>query len=206
MKIVGFTGVAGSGKDTAAQALIGRGWVRIGLADPLKRACQEWYGWSDALLWGASELRSHVDAARGGLTPRHALQQLGTEFGRACWADTWVDILLRDAGRVTSGGWSYSPESGAVSARASGRLAPAFAPPAPGVVVTDVRYANEVEAIRRAGGRVLRVERRGAGLAGDAAAHASEREIARLVVDGVLYNDRTVSDLHESVLRLTSDL
>lgn len=202
MRIVGFTGVAGSGKDTAAQALVGRGWVRIGLADPLKRACQEWFGWPDALLWGASELRSHPDAARGGLTPRHALQHLGTGFGRACWADTWVDLLLRDAERVTSGGWSYSPESGAVSARASGR----FAPPASGVVVTDVRFANEVDAIRRAGGRVLRVERRGAGLVGAAASHASEREIARLVVDGVLYNDRSIEELHESVLRLTSDL
>lgn len=195
LRIVGFTGLAGAGKDTAAAALIARGWVRVGLADPMKRACAEWFGWSPLLLWGDSDLRETPDSARNGLTPRHALQQLGTEFGRACWEDVWVEVLLATAADILAGEATYTPDGGLLYG------APGSAPP--GVVVTDVRFRNEADAIRNAGGLVLRVERPGAGLRGAAAGHASEAGTG-VVVDGVVYNRGTVEQLHDAVVRLTA--
>jgi hypothetical protein len=169
--IIGLTGLAGSGKDAVADALVAwHGFFKIALADPMKEACQRWFGWSDEDLWGPSENRNRPDARWGGLTPRRALQTLGTEWGRALHPDVWIEQALR----VMRGSRDC-------------------------FVIPDVRFANEADAIRRAGGRVVRVLRAGAGLPGEAGAHASEA--GAFDVDGVLINDSSLA-----VLRLRAAL
>ena len=42
-RLVAFTGLAGSGKSTAAQVLIDAGWVRVKFADILKSMLQTYY-------------------------------------------------------------------------------------------------------------------------------------------------------------------
>jgi len=54
------------------------------------------------------------------------------------------------------------------------------------VVVTDVRFENEVAAIRRAGGVVLRVLRKGVGPVNN---HISESALGSSSLDGVIRND-----------------
>jgi len=51
--IIGIAGVARSGKDTVADHLVKNyEFVKVNLADPIKRAAQAWYGFTDEQVWG----------------------------------------------------------------------------------------------------------------------------------------------------------
>jgi hypothetical protein len=69
-----------------------------------------------------------------GQTPRHAMQTLGTEWGRQCIApDLWVALCRREIALCLAQGES--------------------------VVVDDVRFENEAAVIRALGGCVLSIDR-----------------------------------------------
>jgi hypothetical protein len=112
------------------------------------------------------------------------LQQLGTDWGRRMHPDVWVRRCLRDARS------RLEPEEGDPRG--------AF----PGVVIPDCRFPNEVAAVRKAGGRVVRIVRPGAGLDGDAAAHASEAHVDALDVDLDLPNNGELWMLQARAARL----
>lgn len=63
------------------------------------------------------------------------------------------------------------------------------------LVVTDVRFPNEAEAIRRAGGEVWEIFRPG----GPGDDHVSERRLPHTLVDRVITNDGALDDLRERV-------
>jgi hypothetical protein len=152
MNLIGLAGHASSGKDTAADFLVERfGFVKVALADPMKRACAEWFGWSADTLWGPSENRNQPWPNLGGLTARKALQLLGTEYGRACYEDVWVDYAIRVAEAILKFDFAYSPTVG-LNNWMRGRKPK-------GVVISDVRFPNEADAIRAAGGQVWRITR-----------------------------------------------
>ncbi|ARF55108.1 hypothetical protein [Streptomyces gilvosporeus] len=73
-------------------------------------------------------------------------------------------------------------------------------------IVADVRYANELGALRAEGAVVVRVERPGAGLAGQAGEHASETELDGMEPDHVLHNTGTLVELLASVRALIDTL
>lgn len=130
------------------------------------------------------------------LTPRHALQSLGTDWGRNCYSDVWVDYAVRTAKELLTRGVlvhpTYTAQRGLEHVRASGQPLPS------GVVIPDVRFRNELEGVRAAGGIVVRIRRIGAGLTGVAASHASETEQAEIpdtAFDHVLENDGSLEDL-----------
>lgn len=90
--IVAFTGYAQSGKDTAAKALIKRGWERRAFADALKEEVYEKYvnvaAIVDSIGW---------DAAK---TTEPRIRQLLQEHGmakRAIDEDYWVKLAFKDA-------------------------------------------------------------------------------------------------------------
>jgi hypothetical protein len=167
MNLIGICGRAGAGKDTAADVLVKDfGHVKVALADPMKRACAEWFGWDEQTLWGPSERRNEPHARLGGLTPRHALQTLGTEWGRRCYKDVWVDIAIRTAAKLLDnqtlsqidrrdGQWMYNPQEGAYWLYFNVETLPQHR----GVVISDVRFPNEVAAIKAAGGRIWKIVR-----------------------------------------------
>ena len=226
--IIGLSSNAGVGKDTVARFLVDRlGYVRVALADPMKRFAMDALGFDAVTLWGPSALRqgtieSRIDVSffrgkakrfarsllPGGdwqdlygkltvwghgleehgpeISARVVLQTLGTEVGRACDRDVWVRYLIdRIVPHVLSGEFAYSPALGLLPrAELSIHAVPpghATGRPA-GVVVSDVRFLNEVEAVLGAGGRAYRLRRPGAapGDAGGVAGHASETEQTRI--------------------------
>ena len=69
-----------------------------------------------------------------------------------------------------------------------------------GVILTDVRFANEAEAIRAAGGRIWRVVRSVECLAADAAKHSSEAGLPDELIDRVIENNGTQADLEAVVM------
>ncbi|EYR81919.1 hypothetical protein [Shinella sp. DD12] len=142
-RVVALTGAAGSGKSTAADYLIRHhGYERVKFAGPLKDMCRA-IGMTESQIEGES--KEEPAAMLSGKTPRHAMQTLGTEWGRKCmgedfWANLWlsrVKAILAFDGRV---------------------------------VVDDCRFPNEAEAVRKLGGVIIKLEGRG-GIAGT---HASE--------------------------------
>jgi hypothetical protein len=215
--LVGIVGNAGAGKDTIADHLIREhGFVRVSFADPMKRFVQEVFDFSDEQVWGTIDQKNAGDpryprpGLSGGagvesewmghrvvtpcLSPRYALQTIGTEWGRDCYPGVWVEYALRVAKRVQAGGWLYSQRGGL-------RFMGETIPPR-GVVISDCRFANEVEAVKRAGGAVVRVKRPGFEGAVGVAGHRSESEqktIADSSLAAVFKNDGTIPDLLRKV-------
>lgn len=141
------------------------------------------------------------------LTPRHALQQLGTEWGRNCYPNVWVDYALRVATALLSKDPiirpTYSAQRGLnyTSIEAAGRR-PENGGEVAGVVISDVRFLNEVAAILKAGGEIWKVERPGAGLQGAAGQHVSEQELQVIPakkITAILDNDQTLDHLRNLV-------
>lgn len=140
--IIGFTGLIGSGKDTAADYLVNfHGFRRDSFANTLKDAVAFVFGWDRTLLEGrtkqAREWREQVDtwwAERLGmpnLTPRWVLQYWGTDVLRNHFHDDiWIASLENKLRKSTDD-----------------------------IVISDVRFPNEIEAIKRAGGMVVRIKR-----------------------------------------------
>lgn len=143
--IIAFTGLAGSGKSTAAAHLVRHyGFHRVRFAGPLKNMMAA-LGCTEREIDG--DRKEQPCALLGGKTPRYAMQTLGTEWGR--------DLITQDL-------WI----------RAWQKAVDELSPGTP-VVVDDCRFPNEAEAVRAAGGVIVRIERPGAGTA---SVHASEQQ------------------------------
>lgn len=174
MKLIGLFGELSSGKDTAAEVLISDlDYVKIGLADPMKRACRDFFGWSDEQLFGPSDLRNIVDH-RYGFSPREALQKLGTEYGRALHVDMWVDRLLRQVAE-----WQWN-----------------------GTVVPDLRFQNEIDRIREFGGSIVKIVRPGRKktVYAEHSSEAGQSTIPDAAFDSVIVNDGTLEELRWEIL------
>lgn len=232
--IIGISGIAGSGKDTLADFLVKENsFVKVALADPLKRIAKEVYEFTDDQLWGPSASRNAPDTryprpcslcaehgsidGRGPcplcagtkttyLTAREALQTLGTEWGRHRYGNTWVDYAMRRAKKLLPGNraghHTYNARDGlqACSCQSDDRHSThgGRTPWAGGVAIPDVRFRNELNAIREGGGKVIRVMRPGAGLKGAAGAHVSETEQTSIQddeFDHVILNHGSLDDL-----------
>ncbi|OQS39777.1 deoxynucleotide monophosphate kinase [Chromobacterium haemolyticum] len=145
--VLALCGAAGAGKSTIAAELAAQhGYTVVKFAGPLK-AMMRALGLTDDEIEG--HLKEQPSELLGGATPRHAMQTLGTEWGRQLiHAELWVGAWARTVLCVLAAG---------------GR-----------VVVDDCRFANELDAVQRLGGVAVRLQRAGAGLAG---AHSSENAL-----------------------------
>jgi hypothetical protein len=171
--IIGLCGLAGSGKDEVA-AILSREhrFAVIAFAGPIYQAVSEITGLSPQELKDRAIKEEPIPWL--GKSPRELLQTLGTEWGREMVSqDIWITIALRRARQYEGSSWN--------------------------VAITDVRFENEAEAIRDAGGQVWRVERPGAGLSGEAAEHSSEAGVADHLVNQVIYNGGDLDDLGATV-------
>lgn len=139
--IIGFVGFIGSGKDTAADYLVNfHGFRRDSFANTLKDAVAAVFGWDRTLLEGrtkeAREWREQPDewwSNRLGksITPRWVLQYWGTDVLRNGFHDDIWIASLENKMRKTGDN----------------------------IVISDVRFPNEIKAIHNAGGVVVRIKR-----------------------------------------------
>jgi hypothetical protein len=209
--IVGFVGFIGSGKDTAADYLVNfHGYRRDSFANTLKDAVACVFGWDRVLLEGrtteAREWREQPDlwwSNRLGrnITPRLMLQLWGTEVCRNGFHDDIWIASLENKMRKTGDN----------------------------IVISDVRFPNEIKAIHNAGGIVVRIKRGADPEWYDAAVsvnagpngnttwslsraklsqlniHASETAWVGGSIDHTVYNDTTIDALFEQIKNLVSD-
>lgn len=209
--IVGICGLIGSGKDTIASYLIDEhGFRRMSFAESLKDAVAAVFGWDREMLDGVTkssrQWREQVDTwwserlSIPNLTPRIVLQHWGTELFRNHFHDEiWVASVERKLMKTEDN-----------------------------IVITDCRFKNEIDAIHRSGGIVVRVKRgpepswyeaavaynSGPKNMGWALArnelehnkiHASEYSHCGLKFDAVIENDSTIDDLHKKINSLLED-
>ena len=182
MIAIGLTGLARSGKDTAAAWLVEHhGFTRFAFADIMKDAVytlDPLVEVSDPADLGGLHMHARLsqvvdtygwEGAKDYPDVRRLLQRFGTEMGRGLFGeDFWVDLM---AHRV------------------------AQADPPGGIVFTDVRFANEADKVcNHFGGYVVRIVRPSVeGLPGETGRHASEA--LDLEADITIINDGTPDDL-----------
>jgi len=209
--IIGVCGFIGTGKDTIADYLVNiHQFRRESFANTLKDAVSSVFSWDRELLEGRTkhsrawrEQRDEWWSERLGreITPRWVLQYWGTEvFRQGFHDDIWI-ASLENKMRKTSDN----------------------------IVISDVRFPNEIQAIHNAGGIVVRVKRGddpewynsalsvNRGPNGNSTWALSRQHLARLGIhasetswvggniDNVVYNDTSIDELFEQLESLVKN-
>lgn len=169
--VLGLAGGSGVGKDAAAKILLAEGWKRVAFADPVRRMALA----IDPLVpieYSHTTRLSNVVRDRGWegakkvVEVRRLLQSIGTEAVRdIIGEDTWVELAVMAIEQAESP-----------------------------VVVTDVRFENEAQALRAMGGQICMMSRPGSHCEVD---HRSEH--LTITPDFFIDNSGTIGDLDAAI-------
>lgn len=161
MKLIGVTGLPRSGKDSFADHLVqAYGYKRMQFSEPLKQAAAVLLNRPVHEMRGEQGFDREALLPEWGFTSRMFLQYLGTEGLRGFREDFWVHRMRMD-----------------LRMSAFDRI-----------VITDVRFDNEVTMIHEMGGKVVQVWRPAA----LGSAHVSD---AGVIADATVHNTGTLADL-----------
>ena len=138
--IVGICGLIGAGKDAAADVLVNEyGFTRLSFADSVKDVLVAVFGWDREMLEGSTEesraARNEVDewwSTQLGyeVTPRNMMQKIGTDlFRKHFFKDIWVRSLENKLRDLGN------------------------------IVISDVRFPNEIDMIRKNDGYMWEIRR-----------------------------------------------
>lgn len=179
-QIVGVTGRKYNGKDTIGDYLVKNyGYTKLSFASPLKEMCKMLFGFTDEQLYG--DLKETIDV-RWNQSPRVIMQYFGTDLIRdkigVVLPDTnndfWVKCLMNKVDALMN----ENPNSR--------------------FVICDVRFHNEIEAIKRCKytNVVIKVDRPDI-ISNDV--HISETLIDFLPFDTLITNDKQICHLYKQV-------
>ena len=214
--IIGLCGAQGSGKDTVANILISEyGFVKLTFASTLKDVVAILFSWPRDLLEGLTEesrlWRETVDdfwsskLSIPSFTPRKALQMIGTDLFRIHFNnDIWISIVENKIGAMLKNNPNIN------------------------IVISDCRFANEINVIKKVGGITLRVERgdrpgwhtsavryntaptnseewiRAKSVLDSIGVHASEYSSVGLAYDHYIDNNGHIDQLHSQIQSLVN--
>lgn len=183
-RIVGTAGRKYNGKDTIADYLCSKyGYRKLFYAKRLKDICQVMFRFNDTQLYGSVKDKETTDE-RWGCSPRDALQYIGTELIRkqlhklvpGVGENFWVRCVEEEIKEIFN------------------------SDPTAKIVVSDVRFPNEIDSNRELGFsnlllRVVRPE-----LNKDTTdMHESEILIDKLNVDEEIINNGTLDELYKKI-------
>lgn len=182
MVLIGILGKKGSGKSTVANHLVDKYQFReFSFADCLKKACQVLFLLSDEQVFGTQEQKEMPDHRWFNCTPRTILQYVGTDLLRE-----QMDKIMPGLGKdifVHHFKLWYEAEIAKN--------------PMLKVVISDVRFQNEVNIIHQLGGRIIKLDRSGI-VKNDL--HASEIEQQKITDhDYLIKNDGSLLELYKNV-------
>lgn len=176
-KIVALCGRKGCGKDTAAEALLSKGYSGEKFAGPLKGACKILFGFDECQVEG--HLKDVIDPVWG-TTPRSVLQFMGTEVFQYK-----INEVLPGIGRTF---WTKSMIQRIESSDGD-------------VVITDMRFQHELDALKVLDPLIysvtsIKISRHCA----SADEHASETELDAIECDHIIHNDKDKQALWHQVV------
>lgn len=182
MVLIGLMGIKGSGKTSAALYLMKQyGFIEKSFAECLKRACQELFLLSDSQVFGTQEEKETPDDRWFGCTPRKMLQFVGTDLLRNN-LNTIMPGLGNDIFIHHFKLW-YESEI-----KKNPNLC---------VVVSDVRFQNEIDFIQKIGGFVIKINRPSV-MTNDM--HSSEMELQSITTyDYLIENTGTLEDFYYKI-------
>jgi hypothetical protein len=177
--LIGIGGRLAAGKDTVGDHLVDtHGFKKLFMSDPLAQALEllnpiigvDYDGYRVRYARLAAEVG--YTAAKQHPEVRRLLQTLGTEVGRNLIGEnTWVDIAARNI-----------DEERHINRQA--------------IVITGIRFKNELEMIRKRGGILLFVERPDMG---NQSSHASEITLQPRDFDDIIVNAGSLEQLYAKV-------
>lgn len=180
---VGFTGKMMSGKDTCASYLTnvilkwkGPNYIinKFAFADSLKDICMNYLGLSKHECYDQEGKEAFNEF--WGMTNREILQRVGTEAMRNGFhPDVWAKITELKIKESVDNGEFF--------------------------IVTDVRFPNEAETIRKHGGIIVEVIRPDIGFNG-IESHASEQRLDGKLVDRQVLNNGDLDNLNNEMIIL----
>jgi len=168
VRVIGLSGYARAGKDTVANFLAAHGYERASFADNVREALYR--------------LDPALGADYGGMTVQEVVHSIGWERAKGEYPEirAYLQRFGSDVGRDI-----IDPDLWV-------KLAFRKLPDGSKAVFSDVRFANEAEAIRARGGRIYRIERPGYGPVNG---HGSETALDSYPFDGTILNTTTLADL-----------
>lgn len=162
------------GKSTAAKWLWTHGFTIVSFANPVRNMAINMLmslGYNEKQAYELVTTRKHEVIPELGVTGRHILRKLGTEFGRdLIHPDLWV-MCSRNALRTVNP-----------------------------VANDDLRFPNEFDLIKELGGEAWRVTSERPGFVPPDASHASDGLLEGFPFDRHLRNDGTLAEFHSQVL------
>lgn len=171
--VIGLSGYGQSGKDTIGNVLVNEGhYVRASFADYIREALYALNPQANQEARIQDLVNSHGWEQTKVQHPevRGLLQRLGSEVGRNMLGENvWVDLTFRNL------------------------------PDGSKVVVTDCRFPNEADTIKRLGGQMWRVRRPNYGPVNN---HPSETALDDWKFDRVFENTGSMAELQERVSEL----
>ena len=140
--IIGMCGLIGTGKDTVADILVNNyNFIKVSFADKLKDGVATVFSWDREMLEGTTDesrtWREQKDEfwsreTNEHITPRLVLQMFGTDCMRKGFDENiWVSFVKKEI----------------------------LANPTVNYIVPDVRFPNEIDAIKELGGHIWQVRR-----------------------------------------------
>lgn len=171
--IIGIKGSAGAGKDTIANYLVNKyGFTKVTFAGPLKEICSIITSWPVEMLKGETEesrkFREEVIHPDFGKTGREILQYIGTDVFRNHFdPQIWIKIAIRRILNIEGN-----------------------------VVVSDVRFKNEADAILNTCGTIWSVNRSTGTLI--VPKHISE-QMAAVDEEIIINNNSSIDELYKTI-------
>ena len=177
--LIGLTGHARTGKTTAANYLASEHrFETYAFATPLKEGIATMFNLGAEDIEGPG--KEHPIAWLG-RSPRQLMQLLGTEWGRDMLsASIWIDLAEQNLSNLAE-----------------------LYPEASGFVISDVRFENEADFVRKHGGLIIHVQRPDAATVSP---HVSELGVAVQPYDAVIINDSDLAGLFAQLDRAIAAL
>ncbi|NDV52913.1 hypothetical protein [Salipiger sp. PrR003] len=182
-EVVALNGLQGAGKSTAADHFLAQGFVRVKMADTLKRMTEvilDEAGVETDDIWrlieGSQADKMEPIASLRGTTCRHIMRVLGNEIRNLIYSDIWVEIACSKVRRHLEAGRK--------------------------VVIDDIRYPNEIAMLQYMFGarlQTLKIEGADHDEKDFSDAHPSELPLPDAMFSHVLRNDGTVDQLHKAL-------
>lgn len=176
-RIIGIIGAVGSGKDTCGDYLCkNHKFQKTAFAKKVKDVASVVFGWDRTMMEGVTpasrEWREKIDPYWG-ISPRQAMQKIGTDMFRAHIDEAvWVKAVINEIN----------------------------ANPAADYVVTDCRFENEIAALKSLGAHIIYIERF-APSSSQTTMHISDTNSYTLaaLADTKIRNDGTLEEFYKAI-------